>query len=98
MALSTDNAQQGAPYATAVAVSASDTVIKSKPGRIGAVVVTATGSTPLQIFDSPTSGSGTIIAVIPATPVSTYVVNMPAAAGITVKGNAGNPAVTIGYW
>lgn len=76
-----------------------NTVIKGTPGRIGKVVVTVLGTNPLSIYDNATTNSGTILLTIPASAPagSIYDVQFPAAAGITVAGNAANPGVTIGW-
>jgi hypothetical protein len=81
------------------AATASDTVIKNGVGRLCRVLVTATGTNPMQIFDNASAGSGTVIGCLPASPAvgSTYDFNLPAANGITVKGSATNPGVTISY-
>ena len=85
---------------TAIAASvATDTVIKASAGRLARVLVTATGTNPMQIFDNATVGSGKIIGALPASPAvgTVYLFGMPAANGITVKGNAANPGVTISW-
>ena len=97
----------GASYVTdggssikAVAAGTSgDTVVKATPGRICRILITTTGTNPMQVFDNASAGSGTIIACLPASPTvgTTYVFGLPASAGITVKGHASNPGVTISY-
>lgn len=89
----------GGLVTTAVAVSASNTVVKGTPGRLCNILVTTTGVTALQVFDNATTNSGTIIGQLPASAAvgSIYSFNMPAAAGITVAGSATNPAVTISW-
>jgi hypothetical protein len=79
--------------------TATDTVVHALTGRLCRVLVTTTGTNPLQIFDNASTSSGTIIGCLPASPTvgTTYDFNLPAANGITVKGNAANPAVTISY-
>ncbi len=91
---------EGGTVTVAVAAgTAADTVVKAAPGRLCRILVTATGTNPLQVFDSATVGSGTVIGCLPASPVvgTTYTFNFPATAGITVKGSATNPGVTISY-
>lgn len=99
MALSSDGAHAIAPFTLAVPAGASDTVVKAKPGAVGTIVVTATGTTPLQVYDNATTGSGTIIAALPASPaIGAYPFNIAAQNGITVKGSASNPAVLVSFW
>ena len=95
-----DLTSTGGRSVTAVAAStATDTVIKASAGRLCRVLVTTTGTNPMQIFDNASAGSGTIIGALPASPAvgSVYDFNLPAANGITVKGSASNPAVTISW-
>jgi hypothetical protein len=88
---------------SSVAVAAgknTDTVIKGVPGRLYSILVTAPGTNAMQIFDNASVGSGKIIGLVPANSPANGVSltpRMPAALGITVKGNAANPAVTISY-
>ena len=79
--------------------ASSDTVVKASEDRLVRVLVTTTGTNPMQIFDTASAGSGTTIGCLPATPAvgTSYLFDMPASAGITVKGHASNPAVTISY-
>lgn len=75
-----------------------NTVIKATPGRIARILVTTTGTNPLQVFDNATTNSGTIIAALPASPaIGAYDFQFPAANGITVAGNAANPAITVSW-
>jgi hypothetical protein len=90
----------GGRSSTPVAASvATDTVIKATPGRLARVLVTATGTNPMQIFDNASGHTGTIIGALPASPTvgNVYDFQMPAANGITVLGNANNPGVTISW-
>lgn len=90
----------GGRLTTAIAAGTSaNTVVKASAGKICRIIVTATGTNPLQIFDNASTNSGTIIAALPASPaIGMYDFQMPAANGITVAGSASNPAVTIGYY
>jgi hypothetical protein len=95
-------AQDGVSPIAAAAVAgaaAADTVISPNPGRLCSVLVTVVGANPMQIFDNASAGSGKIIGALAASaPVGTSVIfNMPAANGITVKGSATNPGVTVSY-
>ena len=98
----------GVPYvstggsATAtVAAGTGTTVIKASAGRLCRALVTAgtiTGA--VTIYDNATTGSGTVIGVIPTTAVigGTYDFQMPAANGITAIGAAGSAALTVSFF
>jgi len=86
-----------------VAVAAStavNTVVKGTPGRLARVLVTATGTASLMIYDNATTNSGTIIGILPASPTvgAVYDFGLPAANGITVGGSSTNPGVTISFY
>jgi hypothetical protein len=90
----------GGKSTTAVAAGTSaNTVIKATAGRLGRVLISTLGTNQLVIFDNATTNSGTIIGVVAASAVAGTVADfqMPAAAGITVQGNASNPAFTISW-
>jgi hypothetical protein len=76
-----------------------DTVVKASAGRLARVLVTTTNTTAMQIFDNASAGSGKVIGYIPANPTAgnVYTFHMPAALGVTVKGDANNPGVTVSY-
>jgi hypothetical protein len=79
--------------------TAANTVVKASAGRCCRILVTATGTNPLQVFDNASTNAGTIVAALPASPaIGSYDFQLPSALGITVAGNAANPAVTIGYY
>jgi hypothetical protein len=79
--------------------AAANTVVKASAGRIARILVTTTGTNPLQVFDNASTNSGTIIAALPASPaIGTYSFDLPAAAGITIAGNASNPGITVSYY
>lgn len=87
---------------TTVAIAsgtATDTVVKATPGRLCRVLVTTTNTNPMTIWDNASGHTGTIIGAFAASPTVGTVVSfeMPAANGITVQGNAANPAVTISF-
>ncbi len=85
--------------AIAAGVSA-NTVVKASPGRLARILVTATGTNALTIYDNNSSPSGTIIALVPANAAAGTLLDCqaPAANGITVAGNSNNPGVTIFYY
>jgi hypothetical protein len=87
---------------TTVAIAAgtsADTVVKATAGRLCKVLVTTTGTNPMAIWDNASGHTGTIIGAFAASPTVGTVIpfDMPAANGITVQGNASNPAVTISF-
>lgn len=87
--------------ATVTATSAANTVVKASPGRLCRAVVTTAGAGAgsVLIYDNATTNSGTIIGAIPATVAAgtTYEFEMPAAAGVTVRGVASGPVFTVSY-
>lgn len=83
-----------------VAGGTGTTVIKGAPGRLVAAVVTGAASTgALTFYDNATTGSGTVIAVVPSGAGSgtRWPFEVPAANGITAVGAAGSAAVTVSY-
>jgi hypothetical protein len=91
---------EGAQATTAVAAGTSaNTVIKASKGTLAWVLVTATGTAAVLIYDNATTNSGTIIGYIPANaaPGSRWPCGAPAANGITVDGDAALPAITVAW-
>lgn len=90
----------GASAVAVAAATSANTVVKASPGRLCKVLITATGTNPLQIFDNATTNSGTVIGAFAASPAVGTVIDfqMPAANGITVAGNAANPGFTVSYY
>lgn len=84
-----------------VAAGAGTTVIKPRNGKLRTVLVTAagTGSGSVLFYDNATTGSGTVIGVVPATVSvgATYSFNLPAGAGITCVNVVNGPAMTVSY-
>lgn len=76
-----------------------DTVVKASSGRLCRVLVTATNTHELDIYDNASGHTGTLIGVVAANAANgtVAVFQMPAANGITVQGNANNPGVTISF-
>lgn len=83
-----------------VAGGAGTTVVKAAPGRLVAAVVTGANSTgALTFYDNATTGSGTVIGVVPsgATTGTRYPLEVPAVNGIVAVGASGSAAVTVSY-
>lgn len=79
--------------------TAADTTIYTGKSMLGSVLVTTTGTSQMNIYDN-TSSSGVIVGLIPTTATVTgvpYVFRAFCATGITIKGNALNPGVTVFY-
>lgn len=74
-------------------------VIKAVPGFLSGVLVTATASAAMNIYDNASAASGTIIGTIPATATAGqyYPFNMPALNGITVGVVSGSAGITVAY-
>lgn len=95
-----DSSSGGGAQTTPIAAgTVANTVVSNVGGgRICSILVTTTGTNPMLVYDNASTNSGTIIAALPASPaIGLYTFGLPAAAGITVAGNAANPAVTIGW-
>lgn len=91
----------GGRASTAIAAGiTANTVIKASPGRLARILVTASGTNALNVFDNNASPGGTQIALVPASATAGTLVDcqVPALNGITVQGNAANPGVTIFYY
>lgn len=91
----------GGTTTVAIAASAGTTVVKASAGRVCKAVVTTAGtaSDNITIYDNATTGSGTVLAIVPGgTTVGTvFDLQMPAANGITVVNVASGPAITLSY-
>lgn len=76
------------------------TVVKASAGQLCRVLLQAANATnTILIYDNATAASGTVIGAIPATAVAgMYAFDMPAVNGITVAGNATNPAMTVSFY
>lgn len=91
----------GGRASTAIAAgNAANTVIKGSPGRLARILVTATGTSEMDVFDNTTTNSGTKIGVVPANAAVGTIIDCqaPALNGITVGGGASNPGVTIFFY
>lgn len=85
---------------TAVASgTVADTTIKATAGRLARILVTATGTANVLIFDNASGHTGTIIGVIKSSAAVGDVIELriPAANGITVQGNANNGGFTVSW-
>lgn len=90
----------GTATVAVAAATVANTVVKASAGRLCRILITATGTNPLQVFDNATTNTGTVIGAFAASPAVGMVVDfqMPAANGITVGGNAANPGFTLSYY
>lgn len=88
-----------ASVALAAGVTA-NTVVRASGGRLARVLVTATGTNQMNIFDNASNPTGTIIGLVPANAAVGTILDCqaPAANGITVAGNSNNPGVTIFFY
>lgn len=77
-----------------------NTVVKASAGRLCRVLVQAAVATnAVLVYDNATTNAGTVIGVVPVgAGVGSYDFQIPAANGITVAGNATNPAITVSYY
>lgn len=83
-----------------VAAGVGTTIVKGSPGRLAAAVVTGANSTgALTFYDNASTGTGTVIGVVPsgATTGTRYPFDVPAVNGITAVGAAGSAAVTVSF-
>jgi hypothetical protein len=84
-----------------VATGAANTVIKPAGGRLRNVLVTTagTGSGNVLFYDSATTNSGTVIAMVPATVTlgTFYAFWMPAGAGLVCQNVLNGPVLTVSY-
>lgn len=91
----------GGRVSTSIAAGlTANTIVRGSSGRLARVLVTATGTGQMNIFDNASSPTGTIIGLVPANAVVGTLLDCqaPAANGITVAGNSNNPGVTIFYY
>ena len=84
------NVYTGADYAPFTTVAG---VVKARAGRLAKVVVTATLTGSITIYDNPSAASGTIVWVSPGAPTvgTEFVIDVPAKTGMwCVPGSAGS--------
>lgn len=92
----------GATFTASVPAGATTSafVIKSTPGFLSGVIVTAIGSANLLLYDNASAAGGEIIGAVPsnATLGQYFPCNMPAHNGGIVAGTvSGSPAVTVAF-
>lgn len=91
----------GGTTTATVAAGVGTTVVKASLGRLCRVVVTVAGSTgALTFYDNATTGSGTVLAVVPGSAAvgTAYDVQMPAALGIVAVGATGSVGATVSFY
>lgn len=91
----------GGRVSTAIAAGVTaNTIVRGSSGRLARMLVTATGTNQMNIFDNAASPTGTIIGLVPANAAVGTLIDCqaPAANGITVAGNSNNPGVTIFFY
>jgi hypothetical protein len=90
----------GGSQTSTVPAGTGTTPVKALPGRLCRVVVTTAGTAGQTTFyDNASTGSGTVLAVIPGTATvgTSYDISMPAANGITAVGATGSAAMTVAF-
>lgn len=90
-------ANDGTNTTAIAAATVANTVIKASAGRLARILVTATGTANVLIFDNATTNSGTVIGIVKATAVVGDIIELrtPAQSGITVGGSANNGGFTV---
>ena len=89
----------GVSTTAVAAATVANTVIKATAGRLARILVTATGTANVLIYDNASTNSGTVIGVIKSSAVVGDVIELriPAANGITVAGSANNGGFTVSW-
>lgn len=93
--MSADSAQQDLTVAIAAGVTSA--AVRTGPGRLRKITVTATGTAGTTFYDSTTGANGTVLFATKAAPTigDVYDVNLPAALGIWAVGVTGSAALTV---
>jgi hypothetical protein len=88
----------GSAYVPCTAATA--TVVKAAPGRLCKVIVVATGTAAVSIYDNASAASGNILFTVPAAAAtgSIYDLHITATAGIYVGGTTNTPALNCTYF
>lgn len=90
----------GGTATATVAAGVGTTVIKTGPGRLNRILVTSASPTGvLTFYDNASTGSGTVLAIVPSGVAqgTAYDIQMPAVNGIVAVGATGSAAVTVSY-
>lgn len=90
----------GIQHTVIAAGHSADTVINSNNSFLASVLVTAQGTNQMEFYDNASAGTGDIIGLVPANqPVDGIPIpcKAPCTLGITAKGDAANPGVTVFY-
>lgn len=87
------------PTRTTVISAAGSSAIKTGPGRLITVVVTAASTGTVTFYDNASAASGTILLVVPASPTvgAVYSVALPAANGIFCVAASSTSSVAVGW-
>lgn len=94
------NCVAGWSLTSAIAASTSGpTILLTKAGKLGGVLVTANGTASETFYDNASACSGTIVGVTPTSVSAGSVItfSMPVLNGITACGAAGSPALTVAF-
>lgn len=76
-----------------------NTVVRKLSGGLGSVLIQATTTAAVTIYDSAVGVAGAVIGFIPSGALAgNYVFDMPASQGVTVAGASTNPAMTVSYY
>jgi hypothetical protein len=87
----------GSAYVSCTAATA--TVVKASPGRLCKLIVIASGTAAVSIYDNASAASGTVIFTIPANAATgtIYDLHISATLGIYVGGVTNSPALLATY-
>lgn len=87
---------------TAIAAGVTgNTVVSNASGMLSRIIVTATGTNKMNVYDNASAASGTVIGIVPANQAvdgKPFDLRMPTSNGITVQGNVNNPGVTVSWY
>lgn len=81
------------------AATVANTIVKTSPGRIGRILITAVGTTAVVCYDNASVASGTIVAEVAAsTAIGTIEdFSLPVSNGITCAGASTAPGYTLSF-
>mgnify|MGYP001566741829 CR=1 FL=1 len=85
--------------AVAAGTTSADSVVSAAAGRLYKIIVIATGSAAVSIYDNATASTGTVLFTVPANAATgtIYNVELPVSAGITVGKVNNSPAMLLTY-